>query len=89
MLNRAYFTESGDWLVPKGVTHVILIGCGAGGGGSGGAAGIVNNNSQGGSGGGGGGGGFAGNVGGIDVEYPSGIGGNGSNGGSGYLYIIW
>lgn len=35
-LNRKQFTSSGSWLVPEGVTTVIIFGAGGGGGGSGG-----------------------------------------------------
>jgi hypothetical protein len=35
-LRQAYFTSSGGWTCPAGVTNVMVIGCGGGGGGAGG-----------------------------------------------------
>ncbi len=38
-LVKKYFTSSGSWVAPAGVTEIIVIGCGGGGGGGTGASG--------------------------------------------------
>lgn len=55
-LTVQFFSASGTWVAPAGVTNVILIGCGEGGGGGGGSGGGSNTTtlpSDGGDGGGG------------------------------------
>lgn len=49
-LQSSYFTSSGTWTCPSGITSVLLVGCGAGGGGGG----ACNGSNTGGNGGNGG-----------------------------------
>ena len=55
VLRTVAFTATDNWVVPTGVTYLLVEGCGAGGGGGGGGGGATGANSgSGGSGGGGG-----------------------------------